>query len=77
MMIDIKKIPRKFSLSSTSSVDDDAEVILVALFLNNNTTAIVKTVSRIEQIKNIILNAASGNDSSSPFTVTGTRYTAL
>ncbi|MGB7635116.1 MAG: hypothetical protein WBL68_15450 [Nitrososphaeraceae archaeon] len=51
---------------------------MVALFLNNNTTAIVKTVSRIKQMKNIILNATAwGNNCSSPSTVTGTRYDCI
>ena len=57
--------------------DDDAEVSLTALFLNN-TTAIVNTIPRIKQMKNIKLNAAAlGNNCSSPSTVTGTKNACI
>jgi hypothetical protein len=56
-----------------NAVGVDAEVTLITLLLIN-TTAIVKTIPRIIQMKNIRLNATTlGNNCSSPFTIPGTR----
>jgi hypothetical protein len=52
------------------AADGDAEDTLIALFLIE-TTFVVKTIARINQIKNIRLNAtALGNNSSLPSVIT-------